>query len=103
MPRGHASEVGERRKQQNGYWTVRTEDGWRFEHHVIMERVIKRPLVANEMVKFRDADKDNLHPDNLILALKGTSSARRRLAVVEQRIKELNAERDQLLQAIVGE
>ncbi len=103
MPRGQTSEVGEERVQQNGYVTVRTETGWRFKHHVLAEELIlRRPLQANEMVKFRDGDKTNLHPDNLLVALRGSSNARKRLAVVQERIRELKAEEVQLLDIIRG-
>jgi len=93
--------VGERKRQQNGYWTIRTETGWRFEHHVIAEAIIlRRALLPNEMVKFRDGNKDNLLPDNLLVHTKGHQNARKRLAVVEERLRELNAERVELLRQL---
>lgn len=98
MPRGQVSEIGEERQQANGYWTVRTEAGWRFKHHVIAETVIlRRALSPNETVRFRDNNRENLHPDNLIIATKGDSALRRRLAVVQERIRELRAEEAEIL------
>jgi hypothetical protein len=98
MPRGQTSEIGEERKQQNGYWTIRTSTGWRFKHHVIAEQVIlKRPLATNESVRFRDGDKDNLHPDNLLVHVKGDHNLKKRLAIVQERIRELRAEEADIL------
>lgn len=65
-----------------------------------MEEKLGRPLKPNEMVKFVDGDKTNLDPKNIYVIIKKTSSARTRLARIEARIVELEAERDALIKEI---
>lgn len=101
MPRGQASEIGTERQQPNGYWVIRTETGWRFKHHVVAEQtVLKRPLQPNESVRFRDGDQNNIHPDNLLVVTKGDTNLRKRLAVVQERIRELRVEEQEIIKKL---
>lgn len=65
--RGKSAEVGNRYKNQNGYWGTRTEDGWVADHRFIMETHLERSLEKGEKVEFVDGDKDNLNLSNLRL------------------------------------
>lgn len=62
--------------------------------------ILKRALLPNETVRFRDGNKDNLHPDNLVVATKGDGNLRKRLAIVQDRIRELRAEESEILEKL---
>lgn len=66
MPRGETAPIGARRKTQNGYWMTKMVDGWRYDHHVVAEKTLGRPVDFNtERVIFADRDPDNLDPANI--------------------------------------
>lgn len=96
MTRGNPATEGATRISQNGYHYTKTKKGWRLTHHIIAEEKLGRPLTVAERVKFIDGNRRNLKPSNIQVIRKGTSSQRARLAVIEARIEELEAERDQL-------
>lgn len=101
MPRGKVAEVGDVMVNANGYHNTRTEEGWRFTHHLIAEQKLGRRL-QGEQVRFKDKDKTNLHPDNIEIVPLGKSSIRKRLATLEAKIADLTAERDILLKELDG-
>lgn len=84
----------------NGYHNTRTKDGWRLTHHIVAEEKLGRPLEPYESVRFKDNDRSNLDPENLEILTKGGARIRKRLAVVEDRIRELQAERNALLREL---
>lgn len=92
MAKGRQSNVGDTRKAPNGYHYTRTEQGWRLTHHIIAEEQLGRPLNEDERTKFVDGDRSNLKPSNIKVIKKGKASLRRRKAVLETRIEELQAE-----------
>lgn len=94
MPRGKASNVGDTRVAPNGYHYTRTEEKWRLTHHLVAEKKLGRPLNADESVRFNDGNKKNLEPKNLRVVKKKTVHLRARLAVVEAKIEQYEAERD---------
>src|ERR1700742_4525365 len=98
MPRGQLAEVGTRTQNRNGYWQTKTEDrGWVADHILVMEEHIERQLRPNEFVKFKSEDRDNLGLDNLELRTRGDAkSPAARLAAIESRIEELQAEAEEL-------
>ena len=96
MARGKESEAGATRVSPNGYHYTKTLDGWRLTHHIVAEKMLGRPLAADERVKFRSKDKLNLSPDNVEVIFKGTSSLRRRKAALEVRIIELQEELNEI-------
>ena len=53
-------------------------------------------------MSFRNGNKKDMSITNLIIAEKGTSSLRRRKAVIEARIAELQAELKQINKEIYG-
>lgn len=96
MPRGQASQVGDTMVNQNGYHNTKTEEGWRLTHHIIAEEKLGRPVESTEYVRFIDGDRRNLDPDNIEVVLRATVSLRSRLAVIEFKLQELQAEKKEL-------
>jgi len=99
--KGARAEVGAERVAQNGYHYVKCEGGWRLKHHLVAEKMLGRPLKLEERVHFIGS-KTDFSPKNIRIVEKGKSSAKRRLAVVEARIEELQAERAELLSEIAS-
>lgn len=104
MARGQVAEVGTTRVAKNGYhYTKVAERGWVLTHWLTMEKKLGRQIdAAKEQVRFK-TDKFKSDPYNiegLVLIKKKTSSLRHRLAVVEDRIREYEAERDYLKRQI---
>jgi hypothetical protein len=74
------------RREQNGYWQVRVDRSWRYEHRVVMEKFLGRSLEHDEHVHHRNHDKldnriENLetlsHSDHSSLHSKGKPAARK--------------------------
>lgn len=98
MPRGQSAKVGDTMTNVNGYHNTRTDEGWRLTHHLIAEEKLGRKLnTGSEMVRFIDGDRSNLSPSNIEVIAKNKTSLRRRLAQVEAKIEELQAERKHIL------
>lgn len=102
MPRGAAQPVGAKFVNQNGYEHTKTKDrGWVATHVLIAEANLGRELRPNEFVKFLDNDRKNLDPTNIVIRLRGDSkSPQARLAAIESRIEDLQAEAEELRQEI---
>ena len=94
--RGKQAEDGATRVSQNGYHYTKKDGKWRLTHHLKAEEILGRPLAAGERVSFRNGNKKDMSITNLIIAEKGTSSLRRRKAIIEARIAELQAELKQI-------
>lgn len=101
MGRGQTAEIGATRVAANGYHYTkmpshpRAQNGWILTHWLTAEKKLGRPLEENEMVKFVDKKykKDPYNTDGVIVIKKKTTSLRRRLAQIEARMEELEAER----------
>jgi hypothetical protein len=101
VPRGQRAAVGDTKVNDNGYQYTRTADrGWVGTHQLVMEGLMGRQLLPGEYVSFNSTDKLNFSEDNLQLRRKGDkkTSINHRLAQIEARIEELEAERDILIQ-----
>lgn len=96
MPRGQTSHVGSTMVNKNGYHHTKTEDGWRLTHHILAEERLKRKLKPSEGVRFRDGDRTNLDPDNLEVVRKGQGSIKAQIAKLNERIRELTAQKTEL-------
>jgi hypothetical protein len=86
----------------NGYHYTKSDGKMRLTHHIIAEEVLGRPLKADEMVRFKNGDKTDLRPENLLVIQKNKTSVRKRLAIVESRLAEYEAERRYLLEQLGG-
>jgi cell shape-determining protein MreC len=101
MPRGQRAQVGDETTNKNGYTYVRTADrGWVAKHQMVMEARIGRQLLPGEYVSILSEDKSDYSESNLELRRRGDkkSNIKHRLAEIETRIEELQAERELLLQ-----
>jgi len=96
VPRGQASEIGAERVAPNGYRYVKTGTGWELCSRLIAENRLGRKLRADEYVTFKDTDRTNLDPNNLLVQRRGRSSLKRQLALVDARILELTATKKEL-------
>ena len=94
--RGSKAEVGAERTSPNGYRYVKCEGGWRLKHHLVAEKKLGRSITAEERVVFLDGDKTNFKPNNIDVREKGKSSIRRRKAYLEDRIREMEDELDEI-------
>ena len=93
MARGQRANVGDRMTSQNGYQYLRTERGWRLEHHVIAEAKFDREIdTAVEMVFFIDGNRKNLSPSNIDVRPKKVGSVEARRAILEARIDDLQGQ-----------
>jgi hypothetical protein len=57
--------------------------------------MLGRELREDEIVRFKGS-KRNLSPDNIEVIVRGKAGIRRRIATIEDRIAELEVERDEL-------
>ena len=98
--RGQTVDVGATRVSANGYQYTKVANegsgkaGWRLTHHLLAEEKLGRPLKADERVSFIKGK--TLSIDNIRIDKKGRLSHKRRIAQIEARIEELQAELKQL-------
>lgn len=85
---------------KNGYHHTKTEEGWRLTHHIIAERSLGRALKTGESVRFIDGDRANLDPKNLVVIVRGSGSLRGQIARLDERIRELQAQREELVRRL---
>jgi hypothetical protein len=101
MPRGKAAEIGDIKVNDNGYGYTKTERGWVATHQLLMERHLGRELEPGEYVSFKaGAPRHPALLENIELRRRGDkkTSNRHRLAQIDARIEELQAEREILLE-----
>jgi hypothetical protein len=68
MPRGRSAPLGTETVNANGYTQVKTEEGWIGKHNLILEKKLGRKMLPGERAIFKDNDRSNLDPDNIILS-----------------------------------
>lgn len=100
MPRGQTAKDGDITVAKNGYHYVRRDGKWVLKHWIVAEEKLGRAIKPNEMVFFVDGTKTNFSPSNIQVKVKKTSSMRKQVAVIEDRVRELLAKRDLLLKQI---
>jgi len=93
--------IGAVRVAQNGYrYTKVKNDGpnqWRLTHHLRAEEALGRTIDSSvERVLFIDGDRTNLSYDNLKVVPKGQGPLTKRRAEIEDRIRELTAQLDDI-------
>ena len=101
MPRGQKAREGDTRVAPNGYHYTRTATEWRLTHHIHAERYLGRPLREGERVEFVGKDKLDFSEGNIKVTVQGRGSLRRRKAQLEARIRELQAELDEVNKEIM--
>lgn len=103
VPRGIVSKDGDRRLAPNGYSYTKVNGTWRMTHHVMAEEKMGRPLRADENVRFKDNNRRNLVPENILVVVKGHLTVKAQIARVEARIQELQGQLIELQTKLVGE
>ncbi len=99
IPRGQKAKVGDKTVNKLGYEYVRTKTGWKGSHVLVMEKHLGRELLPGEYVTFKNGHKPPITFDMLELRKRGDKkSPRARIAVIEDRIRELEAELEYLQQ-----
>lgn len=95
--RGTESEEGATRVAKNGYHYTKVGYKWRLTHHLIAEKALGRGVdTETERVVFIDKNRTNLDPSNVQVVPKGKTTIRRRIALIEARIIELEGQKYQL-------
>lgn len=102
MSRGKNAKVGDTRVSANGYHYTRCEEAWRLTHHIVAEKKLGRKLEQGERVTFKDGNRTNLKPDNIVVNKTGGGSLERRRGQLEARIQELQAELDEVNEQIAS-
>lgn len=93
MPRGRQSEIGTVTVNANGYSQTKTEKGWIGTHVLILEKKLGRKLRPGERAIFKDNDRRNLDPDNIILTITSNRKTKAsQLAALIARRDDLNAQ-----------
>ncbi len=88
--------MGDTRTSRNGYQYTRTETGWKLSHRLIVERELGIEIGANERVRFADGDRTNLSPENLVVYEIKNKTNDRKVADLEAKRDDLEAEIEQL-------
>lgn len=80
----------------NGYHYRKVNGTFRLVHHLIAEEKLGHPLdTTTHRVFFKDKDRDNLDPDNVIVAEKRNSrykrieTIKRKIALLEDELRDL--------------
>ena len=111
MPRGQAAAIGNTRVAKNGYHYTKVgnehpaaQNGWVLTHWLTAEKARGGEHIdpEHEMVQFVNGfnKKDYNNPEAVRIIRKNTGSLRKRLAVLEDRIRELEAERDRIIKQL---
>jgi cell division protein FtsB len=108
MPRGKVAKVGDTKVAQNGYHYTKTANrGWVLTHWLTAEKELGREITNNETVRFKDPKykKDPYNPNGFVVLKKRTSSLRKRAAMIEAKIAELQNELEMINEKInlIGE
>lgn len=98
--RGRKSKVGDTRVSANGYHYTRTKAGWELTHRLRAAELLGRELGPDDRVSFKDGDRTNLDPSNLVVTEVGKTSLEKKRARLEARIEELQAQLHEIEQEL---
>jgi hypothetical protein len=77
----------------NGYLYVKVEeDKWTARHRLIVEEQLGRALTKAEYIRFKDGNRTNLDPSNLVVHLKNKNSILKQIESLKSRIAALQQE-----------
>lgn len=75
--------VGTERKAPNGYWYVKTEQGWVLKHWLEWTKHNGRPVDnKKEQIRFANGNKEDFSKENLLAIPKGKVRIRQKLAAL---------------------
>ena len=104
MARGLTSTPGTTRVAKNGYHYTKVEGrGWVLTHWLTLEAKLGREINSDkDMVRFKHGytKRDYDDPNAMMLIKKNSASARKRRTMLQERIREYQAEIDQITQQI---
>lgn len=89
MGKGKRAEVGDENVAVNGYHYVKTSTGWKLKHHIVAADKLGRELTKTDRVSFKDGNRTNFHPDNIIVREAGSPKSTglsKRLTTIEERM-----------------
>jgi hypothetical protein len=92
MPRGKPSTDGSTRISDNGYHYTKVDGKWKLTHHIEAEAKLGRPIYVHERVYFKDRNKTNFDPDNIMVLSSGTEKLKARHAALQTQIRNLQEE-----------
>jgi hypothetical protein len=97
MTRGKNAAIGDENQAANGYWYVRTAEGWRLKHHIVAEKKYKRDIDTRvDRVVFLDGNRENFKPSNIEIRVRNKPSNEKKRAALQARIEELQAQLEEL-------
>lgn len=89
MGRGKRANVGDETVNANGYTQVKTEDrGWIGKHTLLLEEKLGRKLLPDERAIFKDSNRRNLSPSNIVLSGGENKSVRARIAKLRAEVED---------------
>jgi hypothetical protein len=100
--RGEVHPIGGERVAKNGYHYIKVEtvnggSEWKLKHHLVAERTLGRKIdTAVERVFFKDTNKENFDPDNIVVEPKKGMTREARKARLQSRIEELQGQLEDL-------
>jgi len=94
--RGRQSKVGDTRVSPNGYHYTRTKGGWELTGRLVAGRELGRPLRSDERIRYLDGDRLNNDSDNIEVYVIREKSKAKRIAHLEAKIEQMQAELDEL-------
>jgi hypothetical protein len=86
MARGRAAQDGDTFVNKNGYHHTRVAGEWVGTHRLVAAQKLGRPVGKDEYVSFKDGDRTNLDPGNIVIKKLGAASLRKRYAQLVARI-----------------
>lgn len=92
MAKGKAVDNGSTRVAPNGYHYTKVNGTWRLTHHIKMEEYIGRKLRDGERVHFVTGNKLDFSKKNLRLVVQGTTTARKKVAQLEAKLQDVQAD-----------
>lgn len=93
--------IGTEHKQPNGYVMVKTEEGWRYKHHIVAEQMLGRPLTSDERVIFTNGTRDNPTPKTIEVVK--SKSRRTKLQELQKKVSKMQSDMETIAQILEKE